>query len=443
MTVTCTPNSEVYTGTALTPCTATVTGAGGLSLSVPSTSLIYTNNINVGTAEATYNFAGDANHAGTTGSGNFQITQASPTVTVTCNPTSVVYTGAAQTPCTATVTGAGGLNQSVPVTYLNNIDAGTATANATYASTTDYSTASGSATFQITHASPTVTVTCPVSVVYDGAALTPCTATVTDAVTGLNQSVPVTYTNNTNAGTATANATYTATTDYATASGSATFAINPAPVTATGGSFSGFYDGNTHSPSACVVTGTYTGGLTCTDTPSSVGPGAGTGTVVPTYTSDPNFAITAVNGTWTIALASTTVTLTCPASVDYTGSPLTPCTASVTIPGGQNQSLTVTYVNNTNVGTARATATYPGDVNHALAPPRSLQHRAGNGGADSDNGDLPGERYLYRRGADTVLGDSNGRGRGRTEPVADCDLHEQHQSGHGGGQRQLRRECHL
>ena len=62
------------------------------------------------------------------------ITKATSTVTVTCSPTSVIYNGAAQTPCTATVTGAGGLNQAVtPVTYTNNTNAGTATASATYA----------------------------------------------------------------------------------------------------------------------------------------------------------------------------------------------------------------------------------------------------------------------------------------------------------------------
>ena len=46
------------------------------------------------------------------------------------------------------------------------------------------------------------------------------------------------------------------------------------------------------------------------------------------------------------------------------GSPLTPCTAAVTGAGGLNQSISVTYVNNINPGTAGATAAFAGDANH-------------------------------------------------------------------------------
>ena len=60
--VTC-PVSVSFTGSALTPCTATVTGAGGLSSSV---AVVYTNNINAGTATADATFGGDANHTGST-----------------------------------------------------------------------------------------------------------------------------------------------------------------------------------------------------------------------------------------------------------------------------------------------------------------------------------------------------------------------------------------
>ena len=62
--VTC-PASVVYDGTAQTPCTVSVTGAGGLNLSPTP---IYTLNTNVGTATADYTFAGDANHTGSSDS---------------------------------------------------------------------------------------------------------------------------------------------------------------------------------------------------------------------------------------------------------------------------------------------------------------------------------------------------------------------------------------
>jgi hypothetical protein len=59
------------------------------------------------------------------------------------------------------------------------------------------------------------------------------------------------------------------------------YEIKKAPVTATAGSGSGFYNGATQSPSACAVTGTYTGDLACTNNPASVGPGVGTTTISP------------------------------------------------------------------------------------------------------------------------------------------------------------------
>jgi hypothetical protein len=68
--------------------------------------------------------------------------------------------------------------------------------------------------------------------------------------------------------------------------------------------------------------------------------------------------------TLTIAKASSTTTVTCPASVTYDGSPQTPCSASVTGAGGLNQSLTVDYTDNTNAGTATASASFAGDANH-------------------------------------------------------------------------------
>jgi MBG domain-containing protein/Big-like domain-containing protein len=68
--------------------------------------------------------------------------------------------------------------------------------------------------------------------------------------------------------------------------------------------------------------------------------------------------------TLTVAKASSTTTVTCPVSVVYDGSAQTPCSASVTGAGGLNQALTVNYTNNTNAGTATASASYPGDANH-------------------------------------------------------------------------------
>src|SRR5207245_803580 len=83
--------------------------------------------------------------------------QAPSTTTVTC-PASVPYTGAAQTPCTAMVTGAGGLNLALTVTYTNNINAGTATASASYAGDANHTGSNDSKTFIIDQSSSTTTV---------------------------------------------------------------------------------------------------------------------------------------------------------------------------------------------------------------------------------------------------------------------------------------------
>ena len=92
------------------------------------------------------------------------------------------------------------------------------------------------------------------------------------------------------------------------------WSITPAPVTATAGSYSGVYDGSTHSPAACQVTGAYMGALTCTNNPATVGPNPGSGTVVPVINANGenlnNFQITKVDGSWSITAALATATCT-------------------------------------------------------------------------------------------------------------------------------------
>src|SRR4030095_200815 len=94
----------------------------------------YANNVNVGTATADASYAGDANHTGSTAAQvSFSITQAGSTTTIDCSPGSFTYTGAAITPCVATVTRVGDANTTTSVTYANNVNVGTATADASYA----------------------------------------------------------------------------------------------------------------------------------------------------------------------------------------------------------------------------------------------------------------------------------------------------------------------
>ena len=138
------PTNVTYTGSPQTPCTATATGAGGLNVSV---TVVYGNNTNAGTATADATYGGDANHNSSVATQvTFTIDKASSSTTINC-PTNVTYDGSPQTPCSATATGAGGLNVSVTVVYGNNTNAGTATADATYAGDANHN---GSTATQVT-----------------------------------------------------------------------------------------------------------------------------------------------------------------------------------------------------------------------------------------------------------------------------------------------------
>src|SRR5262249_21725789 len=99
----------------VTLCTQSVTG----NTSTCSTSLL-----GAGSHPITASFSGTGFGPNTDGSLTQTVNKAPSTTAVTCPPGPYTYTGSPQTPCSATVTGAGGLSGSVPVTYTNNTNAG-------------------------------------------------------------------------------------------------------------------------------------------------------------------------------------------------------------------------------------------------------------------------------------------------------------------------------
>ncbi len=153
----------------------------------------------------------DPNYQGSA-SGTLVIAPADTSTTVTCPP-SVTFNGNAFTPCTAQVSGPGGLSEALTPAYSNNVNAGTATATAEYPGSANYSASSGSANFTIMNSTVLMSVSSsrnPSAVgeaVSFSAQVTPTVAsgTVQFQIDGVNFGAPVALTN----GSATSGATST------------------------------------------------------------------------------------------------------------------------------------------------------------------------------------------------------------------------------------------
>src|ERR687891_678790 len=140
-------------------------------------------------------FAGDFNKNGSNDSKSITIEKASSTTIVTFETGPYTYRGTAFT-ATASVTGAGGLNQPVTVTYTgdctNVTGANGCTATASFAGDTNHNGSNDSKSITIEKASSTTVVTFETGpYTYRGTAFT-ATAVVT-GVGGLNQPVAEVY----------------------------------------------------------------------------------------------------------------------------------------------------------------------------------------------------------------------------------------------------------
>ncbi len=367
-TITCEAGPFTFSGDALEPCTASVTGTGGLDQVLTIT---YADNVNAGTAAASASYAGDTNYLPSSDTKNFTIDQAATTTTVICGAGPFTYSGDALAPCTATVTGPGGLNQVLTVSYADNIDAGTAAASASYAGDANYLPSSDTANFTIDKAIPVLSVTnSPVA--YDG---TPKLATVEGSVPGTVTNIRYNGSADapTDAGTYAITADFTPdnTTNYNSLTdasagtfviekaGTPTLAVTNSPVT---------YNG---VPQEATVVGSVPGTVSNVlyNGSPAVPADAGTYVITADFTPDDTTNYDSVSGaaagSFTIAKAATVTVVTCAAGpFIYSGAAFTPCTAAVTGPGGLNQALTVSYADNLDAGTATATASFVGDANY-------------------------------------------------------------------------------
>lgn len=190
-TVVVTPYNVPYDGNPHTA-TFTVAGVNGDTGAIIGTVNLNTTHTNAGSYSSdTWSFTGGANYKNIPSTPiTNTITKASSKTVVTINGGPFTYTGAAQTPATVAVTGAGGRSLPAAASYANNINAGTATANGTFAGDDNHNPSSDSKDFTIGKAAATVTLG-DLAPTYDGL---PKAATATTSVAGLR--VDLTYTLN-------------------------------------------------------------------------------------------------------------------------------------------------------------------------------------------------------------------------------------------------------
>ncbi len=294
--------AQTYTGSAITP-TVTVKDGSTTLTSGTDYTVSYSNNINAGTAIVT--ITGKGNYTGTK-SANFTINAKSASNLTISEIAAVTYNGSAQTPTVTVNDGTTTLVKDIDytVSYSNNIDVGTATVTITgKGNYTGTKTANFTINPLIKDVS-SLTISDIAAVTYNGSAQTP-TVTVMDESTTLTNGTDYTvaYSNNTNAGTATA--TITGMGNY-TGSRNVNFTINKAPLTITANSYtidqgdafpefsvnySGFQNGETSTLLKTQPT------ITCDATDSET---AGVFDITPSGASATNYSFNYVSGTLTI-----------------------------------------------------------------------------------------------------------------------------------------------
>ncbi|HET8966247.1 MAG TPA: hypothetical protein VFN20_08530, partial [Candidatus Acidoferrum sp.] len=369
--ITVTGYSVTYDATAHT---ATGT-ASGVESPTPAdlTSLLHLNgttHTDAGDFTDTWTFDGSENYNATSGNVHDHIEQANAAVNVTGY--SVTYNAAPHTP-TGTATGVGGVNLSAGFNFsgTSHTDAGDYPLDSwSFSGGVNYKDQSGTVHDHIDKADASVAVTA-YSVTYNGA---PHTATGTATGVGgidLSSGFNLAGTSHTDAGDYPNDPwSFAGGVNYKDQSGTVHDHIDKAAVTAAAGGGTATFDGTNKAPSNCAVTGAYTGDLTCTNNPASVGPNAGTTVIaaIVNGTGLSNYQISYVPGSFTIEKATSTTMVTFEAGPYVYRATAFTATAAATGPGGLSAPVTpVTYSGdciNVTAGGCTANATYSGDGNH-------------------------------------------------------------------------------
>jgi LPXTG-site transpeptidase (sortase) family protein len=350
------------------PATGTLAASGGLGgggltfnyvsggCSIGGTTLTITNASSTPCVVNVTRAAGGAYLAQTSANFNAAMVRAPASATVTNSPQN--YTGSGQS-ATVTCTGGGAASSILTGGAATQTNAGTYAVTANCAASNNYAagTAVVAGNFTINPATDTPSVSNS-GQLYTGSAI-PITVSCASGGTATS----ITPSSRTNAGTSAVTASCPGNSNYSATTGASAgnFTINPATPTATISNNHPTYTGLAQTATvACLGGGTAT--LASGGTGTDAGPYP---TTVNCAASTDYVAANGLNpGDFVIDKASSTVIVTCPATVQtYTGSAITPCTVAVT---GANLSLTPTpdYTDNVSVGTATARYTYIPDANH-------------------------------------------------------------------------------
>ncbi len=346
--------AQTWTGKALTPAPAVLFNGKTLVQGVDYT-VVYSDNVNIGTASITVAFKG--NYTGSA-KGSFRIAATSISAAVVTASTQT-YTSSAITPAvTVTLNGKTlARDADYTVAYSNNVNAGTATITVTgkcnYAGT-----AIGTFTIKpATISSASVVVD---GQTFTGSVLTPAVTVKLGSKTLVRGTdYEVAYSNNVNVGTATV--VVTGKGNYV-GTKTSTFTIAAANLSAASvWAAEQTYTGNslTSAPSVTLNGKALKQGSDYTvDYSNNINAGTATITVM----GKGNYIGTAV-GTFTIKPSDASSALVSVSYQTYTDSALTP-TPTVTLNGKtftKDTGYTVAYSNNTYIGTATATVTFKGN----------------------------------------------------------------------------------
>ena len=420
------PGSAV-SGGSFTP-TFAYTGDGTTSVTsgTPSTctvTLAVVNFVGGGTCSLTSHATAGTNYAAVDGSAqSFTIVQQA-TTTLIVAPASGPYGGTASLNATLELTSGGtGVGGQLVTFSLNGNPVGSATTDgngfvnvtasiaginggtypggvtASFAGSANYAASSETNSLTVNQAPTTISISNIPGSAVSGGSFTPTFAYTGGGTTSVTSGTPSTCTvagavvNFVGGGTCTLIAHATAGTYYKAVDGIAqSFTIAPAAATLIVSPASGTY-GGTASLNATLTlpsSGTPIGGqqvsFSLNGKPvgsaitdgngfanvsgaSIAGINAGTcaGCVTASFAGTTSYAASSGSNLLTVSQATSSVTVSCPGTPQaFTGSMQTPCTAKYTTSDGLSGTLTVSYTNNTNVGTAGASASYAGDANHA------------------------------------------------------------------------------